>query len=42
MALIKCTKCGKEISDKSSECVNCGNSMQNIMEDYKKVKKKKR
>lgn len=42
MALIKCTKCGKEISDKSSECVNCGNSMQNIMEDYKKVKKKKK
>lgn len=41
MALIKCTKCGKEISDKSRECVNCGNSMQNIIEDYKKIKKKK-
>lgn len=24
MALIKCPECGKEISDKSSACVNCG------------------
>ena len=24
MSLIKCNECGKEISDKSKECVNCG------------------
>lgn len=24
MALIKCSKCGKEISDKSNNCVSCG------------------
>lgn len=24
MALIKCSKCGKEISDKASSCVHCG------------------
>ena len=26
MALIKCSKCGKEISDKSSKCVHCGST----------------
>ena len=25
MAMIKCHECGKEISDKATECVNCGN-----------------
>ena len=25
MALIKCSECGKEISDKAEVCVNCGN-----------------
>ena len=24
MALIKCTECGKEISDKTDKCPNCG------------------
>ena len=24
MALIKCSECGKEISDKAKTCVNCG------------------
>lgn len=24
MALIRCPECGKEISDKSSECIHCG------------------
>ena len=24
MALIKCPECGKEISDKSSQCIHCG------------------
>lgn len=25
MALIKCSECGKEISDKAASCPNCGN-----------------
>lgn len=25
MAMIKCSECGKEISDRAAECVNCGN-----------------
>lgn len=25
MALIKCSECGKEISDKATVCMNCGN-----------------
>lgn len=33
MSLIKCNECGKEISDKSKECVNCGAPI--------KIKKKK-
>lgn len=28
MALIKCNKCGKEISDKSIKCVGCGYRLQ--------------
>ena len=24
MALIKCSECGKEVSDKASNCPNCG------------------
>lgn len=30
MALIKCKKCGKEISDKASKCVNCGYKKSNL------------
>jgi len=25
MALIKCSECGKDVSDKASSCPNCGN-----------------
>lgn len=25
MALIKCSECGKEVSDKAADCPNCGN-----------------
>ena len=25
MALIKCVKCGKDVSDKAESCPNCGN-----------------
>lgn len=35
MALIKCSECGKEISDKAEICVNCGNPIQ------KEIKKEK-
>lgn len=41
MALIKCTKCGKEISDKSDKCIYCSSSMYDIMQDYKKIKNRK-
>ena len=27
MALIKCSECGKEISDKAKTCPNCGNAV---------------
>lgn len=27
MAMIKCSECGKEISDKAKVCVNCGNPL---------------
>jgi len=30
MALIKCSECGREISDKAFACPNCGNPSQNI------------
>jgi len=26
MALIKCNKCGKEISDKAKKCIHCGST----------------
>jgi len=31
MALIKCPKCGKEISDKSKNCINCGTHNKNLL-----------
>ena len=34
MALIKCSECGKEISDKAEICVNCGNPIQPLDDDY--------
>ena len=30
MALIKCSECGKEVSDKASVCPNCGCSVENM------------
>lgn len=27
MALIKCTECNNDVSDKSSQCIHCGNPM---------------
>ena len=29
MALVKCAECGREISDKSKVCMNCGNPINN-------------
>ena len=46
MALIKCKKCGKEISDKATKCVHCGtkvskiNSKNKLEKEEKKVNKK--
>lgn len=34
MALIKCSECGKEISDKSKKCIHCGNK---IKKNKKKI-----
>ena len=33
MALINCPECGKEVSDMSKVCVNCGYPLQNIKND---------
>lgn len=30
MALIKCSECGKEISDKATACPNCGNPITQV------------
>ena len=32
MALIKCSECGKEFSDKASACPNCGSPTSEIVE----------
>ena len=39
MALIKCSECGKEISDKATTCIHCGNPI--FEEKIEKMKKKK-
>ena len=40
MALIKCSECGKEISDKAMECIHCGNKV-NVKKDSIKKQIKK-
>ena len=35
MALIKCPECGKEISDISDKCINCGFPLVQMEEDSK-------
>lgn len=37
MALIKCPKCGKEISDKAEKCPYCGVKGQELDSEYKKL-----
>lgn len=34
MALINCSECGKEVSDKATNCPNCGNPICEIKEEY--------
>lgn len=45
MSMIKCSECGKEISDKAKVCIHCGNPLENVEQDNsireKKVKEKK-
>lgn len=36
MSLIKCEECGKEISDKASNCPNCGAKNKNNNEEASK------
>lgn len=36
MALIKCTECGKEFSDRASVCPNCGCPTEVVLEEVKK------
>lgn len=31
MAIIKCSECGKEISDKTNECIHCGNPLGKVI-----------
>lgn len=38
MALIKCPECGKEVSDKSDKCVNCGYPLSEKTISYKDAK----
>ena len=39
MALIKCTECGKEITDKAEECENCGCRIEKqiLMKKWEKI-----
>ena len=37
MALIKCPECGKEISDRSSQCIHCGYPLSDINRNTNEV-----
>ena len=41
MALINCSECNKEISDKSAHCINCGAPKSVMLESVKKTKESK-
>lgn len=34
MALIECSECGKQVSDKANSCPNCGNPISQSKEEY--------
>ena len=40
MALIKCSECGKEISDKAEVCLHCGNPIHKTIKEEKKKQRK--
>ena len=40
MALIKCSECGKEISDKAEVCLHCGNPIQKTIKEENQKNKK--
>ena len=42
MALIKCSECGKEISDKSKSCIHCGYDLSNVEEFSNVIIKKEK
>ena len=37
MSLIKCTECGKQISDKAESCPNCGYRIESTIEEKKEI-----
>lgn len=39
MAMIKCSECGKDISDKAAACINCGAPIVNLTEDPAQISK---
>ena len=42
MSMIKCTECGKEISDKATACPHCGCPMTEILSATKENKKEEK
>ena len=40
MSMIKCSECGKDVSDKAKECVHCGNPLEKINKDLNKKSNK--
>ena len=43
MALVKCSECGKEISDKADVCMNCGSPVEkSFNKEYKDLSKKEK
>lgn len=39
MALIKCTECGREVSEKASTCPHCGNTLAQTEEEEEELKR---
>lgn len=37
MSLIKCSECGREISNNASVCIHCGNPTENYLGESKKI-----
>ena len=41
MSIIKCTECGKKISEHALNCTNCGCPMEQIINEHDRIKKEK-